>query len=140
MSAKIRSLPGTFPVQENRAFLSESEWVILKLLCRTVDSLAGADAKELSAASGGQLSLSRCRELINIVRISRMPGLGTWIARLLSEAGLSEVDVRTLAAGDIVDRVNTQAGYPICNRATMHAIAALQEEWGGVKKSRTTNE
>lgn len=122
-------MPGTFPLHENRDFLRESEWVILKLLCRPVNSLATADADELSNASGDQLSPKRCRQLINIVRISNLSGLGTWIARLMVEAGVDEQTLLPLSAEDIVGRVNTHAGYPICNKATMHAIADLQVSW-----------
>ena len=129
MSARIQTMPGTFPLHENRDFLRESEWVILKLLCRPVDSLATADADELSSASGEQLSPERCRQLINMVRISNLPGLGTWIARLISEAGLDEEAVLTLSAEDIVHRVNAHTGYPICNPATTHTIADLQASW-----------
>jgi len=129
MHAKSQTISGTFPSHEDRNFLRESEWVILKLLCRPVDSLATADAEELSNASGEQLSPKRCRQLINMVRISNLPGLGTWIARLISEAGLDAEAVLTLSAEDIVRRVNAHAGYPICNPATTHAIAGLQASW-----------
>jgi len=129
MNAQIQAMPGTFPLHENRDFLRESEWVVLKLLCRPVDSLATTDADELSSASGGQLSPERCQQLINIVRISNLPGLGTWIARLMSEADLDVEALLALPAEDIVYHVNTHAGYPICNPATMHAIAELQSSW-----------
>jgi len=129
MNARIQAMPGTFPLHENRDFLRESEWVILKLLRRPVDSLATADADELSSATGRQISPERCRQLINMVRISNLPGLGTWIARLLDEAGLEAETLSTLPAENIVRRVNTHAGYPICNQATVHAIAGLQASW-----------
>jgi len=129
MSARIQTMPGTFPLHEDRNFLRESEWVILKLLCRPVESLATADAEELSNASGEQLSPERCRQIINMVRISNLPGLGTWIARLFSEAELDVEAVLTMSAEDIVRRVNSHAGYPICNPATTHAIAGLQASW-----------
>jgi len=129
MNALVQSMPGTFPLDENRDFLRESEWVILKLLCRSIDSLAMADADELSSASGGQLSPERCLQLINIVRISNLPGLGTWIARLLVEAGMDEHALLTLTAEDVTSRINMHAGYPICNQATAHAIANLQTAW-----------
>jgi len=129
LNAQVQPLPGTFPLREDREFLRESEWVILKLLCRPVDSLAGADANELSQASGGQLAPERCNELINIARISNLPRLGTWIARLMVEAGLDVEDVLTLPAEDLIRRVNEHAGYPICNQATIHAIADLQVSW-----------
>jgi len=129
MNAQVQAMPGTFPLHEDRDFLRESEWVVLKLLCRSVDSLATADADELSGASGGQLSPERCRQLINMVRISNLPGLGTWIARLMVEGGMDEHALLTLPAEDLTERVNTHAGYPICNQATMHAIAELQISW-----------
>jgi len=132
MTAQVQSMPGTFPLHENKDFLRESEWVILKLLCRPVDGLATADADELSKTSGEQLSPERCRQIINIVRISSLPGLGTWIARLLSETGLDEDAVRTLPAEEIVTHVNKHAGYPICNQATEHAIAGLQTSWTNI--------
>jgi hypothetical protein len=129
MTAQLKSLPGTFPLHEDRPFLSESEWVILKLLCWPLDSLAGAEAEELMLASGGQISLERCRELIAIVRISRLSGLGSWMARLLVEAGVSEQDVLNLPAEELIARINAHMGYPICNLATCRAIAGLQAEW-----------
>jgi len=129
MSAQVQTMPGTFPLHEDRNFLRESEWVILKLLCRPVDSLAAADANELSNASGGQLLPKRCRQLINIVRISNLSGLGTWIARLMVEAGMDAQALLPLSAEDIVHRVNTHAGYPICNQTTVHALADLQTSW-----------
>ncbi len=130
--ASVQALPGAFPLHEDREFLSESEWVIFKLLCRPVDSLAGAEPAELSAATGGQVSPARCDELIRIVRIKALPGLGSWIARLMAEAGLSDHDVRTLPAERIAERINRKAGYPICNEATTRALAALQLQWRGM--------
>ncbi len=122
-------MPGTFPLHEDKDFLRESEWVILKLLCRPIDHLATANADELSRASGGQLAAERCEQLIEIVRISKLPGLGTWIARLMVESGLNERALLTLPAEDLIDRMNAHTTYPICNRATMHAIAGLQLSW-----------
>jgi len=129
MNAQIQPMPGTFPLCEDRDFLRESEWVILKLLCRPVDDLADADADELSCASGGQLSSERCRQLINIVRIAKLPGLGTWIARLMVEAGIDEQMLLALPVEDLIERVNTHAAYPICNQATVYAISSLQASW-----------
>jgi len=131
MSAQVQPMPGTFPLDEDRDFLRESEWVILKLLCRPLDSLATADADELSSASGGQLSPERCKQLINIIRISNMSGLGTWIARLMVESGVDEQTLLTMPAEDLTECVNKHAGYPICNQATVHAIANLQTSWKG---------
>ncbi|MDX8391482.1 MAG: hypothetical protein R8K53_02785 [Mariprofundaceae bacterium] len=129
MTAKIKSLPGALPLHEDRDFLRESEWIILKLLCRPLDGLAESNGEELSAASGSQLSIERCNQLIGIVRISQLPGLGSWIARLLVEAGLSEHDVRALAAADVSKRVNQHMGYAICNPATTRALGELQQKW-----------
>jgi len=129
MNARIQAMPGTFPLCEDRDFLRESEWVILKLLCRPVNDLFTANADELSRASGGQLSPERCRQLINIVRVAKLPGLGTWIARLMVEAGIDEQMLLALPAEDLIERVNTHAAYPICNQATVYAIASLQTSW-----------
>ncbi|MFQ5582594.1 MAG: hypothetical protein ACE5F3_08235 [Mariprofundaceae bacterium] len=131
MTAKIQTLPGAFPLHEDRDFLKESEWVILKLLCRPVETLAETDAEELSRASGGQIGVERCDELIRTIRIAALDGLGSWIARLLAEAKFSDVDVRTLPASEITGRLNARAGYPLCNDATMRALADLQLQWKG---------
>ncbi|MDQ6965842.1 MAG: hypothetical protein Q9M23_02830 [Mariprofundaceae bacterium] len=143
MTAQLISLPGTFPLHEDKPFTSESEWVILKLLCRPLDSLADADgadadradtdektgAEELALASGNQFTVERCRELIAIVRISKFQGLGSWMARLLVEAGLSEHDVVHLSAEELCARVNEHMGYTICNTATCRALEGLQDIW-----------
>lgn len=129
MNAQVQAMPGTFPLHEDRDFLRESEWVILKLLCRPLDSLITADADELSSASGGQLLPDRCQQLINIIRISNLPGLGTWIARLMVEAGMNEQALRTLSSETLIEGINKHVGYPICNQATMRAISTLQTSW-----------
>jgi hypothetical protein len=129
VTAQLKSLPGTFPLHEDKPFTTESEWVILKLLCRSLDSLADADADELAQASGNQFTPDRCRELIAIVRISRLPGLGSWMARLMVEAGLNEQDALNLPAEDLCERINTHMGYTICNTATSRALAGLQAGW-----------
>ncbi|MDQ7012163.1 MAG: hypothetical protein Q9M29_10100 [Mariprofundaceae bacterium] len=136
MTAEVRALPGVFPLHEDREFLKESEWVILKLLCRPVETLADADAEELSRACGGQITVARCDELIRTVRIASLDGLGSWIARLLAEAGFSDTDVRTLPASRLMGRINERAGYPLCNDASMRALAELQRQWQG---SETTS-
>ncbi|RME84629.1 MAG: hypothetical protein D6771_04300 [Zetaproteobacteria bacterium] len=123
--------PECFPLDEDRPFLREHEWVILKLLCRPLASLAEADPEELSAASGGQISPERADELIRIVRISMLEGIGTWAARLLAEAGLSDQDLRTMRAEAIAERVNAQLGYPVWNEKTVARLAALQQRWRG---------
>ncbi len=129
MTAKIQPLPGALPLHEDKNFLRESEWVILKLLCRPLDSLAENNAEELSAASGKQLAVERCKQLISIVRLSKRAGLGSWAARLIVEAGFDEQDVDSLAAEEISATVNQHMGYAIFNPATTRALAALQETW-----------
>ncbi len=127
--SKVQTLPGAFPLGEDREFLSESEWVILKLLCRPVNDLADADADELSQATGGQIAPARCDELIRTVRIRRLEGLGSWAARLLAGCGLDDSDLLRQDVRDIVDQVNASLGYPVFNDATMHALAGLQQQW-----------
>ncbi|MDQ6972881.1 MAG: hypothetical protein Q9M30_09540 [Mariprofundaceae bacterium] len=129
MTARLQSIPGTFPLHEDKNFFSESEWVILQLLCRKPASLVSADADELSKASGNQLSPERCRDMISIMRIAERPGLGSWMARLMVEAGLSEDDLDTLAADELAERINKHMGYAICNTATSRALAGLQDTW-----------
>lgn len=129
MTAQLKSLPGTFPLHEDKSFISESEWVILKLLCRPLDSLAEADPDELAVASGGQISPERCRELVGIVRIARLPGLGSWMARLLVEAGFGEADVHDRPVDELCAGINAHMGYTICNAATIRALGELQAQW-----------
>jgi len=129
MTAKVQSLPGALPLHEDKDFLRESEWVILKLLCRSLDSLADNDAEELSAASGNQLAVERCKQLISIVRLSKREGMGSWVARLIVEAGLDEQDIDTQSAEQISARVNQHMGYAIFNPATTRALADLQDKW-----------
>ena len=130
---KVQALPGAFPLHEDRNFLSESEWVIFKLLCRPVESFDDANAGELSAATGNQVSPERCRELINIVRIEQLPGLGSWISRLFSETGFSDDEIKNLPASQITGRLNDKLGYTLCNDATSRALAALQLQWKGAE-------
>jgi len=129
--SKVQALPGVFPLHEDRNFLAESEWVIFKLLCKPVTSLAQEDAEALSMATGNQVSIARCDELIRIVRISQLQGLGSWISRLFAEAGLSDSDLRSKNASEITGNINTKAGYNICNEATTRALHALQLQWKG---------
>ena len=128
---KVQALPGAFPLHEDRNFISESEWVIFKLLCKPVNSFTNEDANELSTATGNQVSVDRCDELIRIVRISELDGLGSWISRWFAAAGFSDSDVRKLDANVIIEGVNKKAGYPICNDATARALHKLQLEWKG---------
>lgn len=120
---------GIFPLHQDKRYISESEWVILKLLCRPLEQLDYTDAAELSTASGGQISEARCDVLIRIVRISRLVGLGTWMARLLAEIGLDMDQVIHDDAAIMMDTVNKRAGYPICNETTTRAFARLQTQW-----------
>jgi len=127
----VQALPGAFPLHEDRNFLSESEWVIFKLLCKPLDAFTDEDPEELSAATGNQVSVQRCDELIRIVRIEQLPGLGSWIARLLAEAGFSDADLRNRDAAELTNAINAKAGYNICNEATTRALGALQMQWKG---------
>jgi hypothetical protein len=131
MVNNVQALPGAFPLHADKDFITESEWVILKLLCRPVMEIDNTDAEELCKASGGQITEKRADELIHIVRISKLPGLGTWIARLMGEAGLDEQQVKTDAPEEIMHRINERMGYPLCNDATVRALADLQLQWKG---------
>jgi hypothetical protein len=127
----VQALPGAFPLHADKDFITESEWVILKLLCRPVMDIDGTHAEEISHASGGQIKVKRAEELIRIVQISKLPGLGTWIARLMGEAGLDVEQVKTLSAEEIMGRINERMGYPLCNDATIRALSDLQLQWKG---------
>jgi len=127
----VQALPGAFPLHENKDFISESEWVIFKLLCRSSDSWPDNTPDELSHITGKQVSPERCDMLIRTVEISHLSGLGTWISRLLAEIGLSADDIRHGDASEIMHAVNAKAGYPICNEATIHALSNLQRQWKG---------
>jgi len=125
----VQALSGTFPLHADKNFLAESEWVIFKLLCRPTSSFPNNTAEELSHATGKQVSIERCDELIRIVQINNLSGLGSWIARLLAEAGFNEMNVRTDPAANIMQAVNDKAGYAICNEATVRSLASLQKQW-----------
>jgi len=56
----VQALPGVFPLHADKTFVSESEWVIFKLLCRPIESLIDDDADSLSLATGHQVSVDRC--------------------------------------------------------------------------------
>ncbi|MDX8405233.1 MAG: hypothetical protein R8K50_03690 [Mariprofundus sp.] len=125
----VKAFPGTFPLHEDKDFLAESEWVIFKLLCRPVAAFADTDPEELSAATGNQVSPERCEELIRIVRIHQLPGIGSWIARILAQAGMNKEDIMTLPSSGICEQVNKRLGYALCNEATSHALSDLQRQW-----------
>ncbi len=125
----VTTIRGLFPLHEDKNYTSESEWIILKLLCRPLNGLDQTNALELSQASGGQISEARCDTLIRIVQISKLSGLGTWMARLLADIGLNTNQVIHNDAAIIMDTINKRAGYPICNDVTTRAFARLQKEW-----------
>ena len=131
----IRSLPGAFPLHQDKTYITESEWVIWKLLCRPLDSLPESTAEELSAATGGQISVERCDELIRIANIASLTGLGTWIARLLAETGYDVNDVCDTPAEVLLDGINKRLGYKLCNDATVRALEKLQLQWRGEEKT-----
>ncbi len=127
----VQALPGSFPLHADKEFITESEWVILKLLCRPLNGLSETDAEELSQASGGQIKVERAATLIRIVQIAALPGIGSWVARLMAEINLDVEQVKTLSAEAIMNQINERAGYPICNDATVRALADLQLQWKG---------
>lgn len=134
----MQALPGAFPLHEDRDFLSEREWICLQLLCYSQKTLADANASELSDATASQISIERAQKIISTAKIARLDGLGSWIARLMVEAGLDEDTVRQLPATDIMQRVNANVGYPLCNPATARALAGLQAIWAGRKATTRT--
>ena len=123
------SRPEAFPLHEDRPFLSEREWTCLRLICHTEDSIADCDPDALAQATGGQIDAERAGQLVAIARMARLPGLGSWMARLLVEAGVREPDLTGQSADELLARVNARAGYPICNAATVAALALLQASW-----------
>jgi len=127
----VQALPGVFPLHADKTFLTESEWVIFKLLCRPVESLKGAQAEALSLATGNQVSVQRCDTLIRTVQIHQLSGLGSWISRLLAEVGCDVQQVREEESQILMHKVNEKAGYKICNDATVQALSQLQLQWKG---------
>jgi len=127
----VQALPGAFPLHADKDFTTESEWVILKLLCRPLKELPGISPEELAQASGGQIKVERATQLIRIAEIAELPGIGTWIARLMGEVDLDSEQVKTLAPEDIMNRINERMGYTLCNDATVRALADMQLQWKG---------
>lgn len=125
----IRTLPNAFPLHQDKDYISEREWVIWKLLCRPLSSLPESSPQNLCAATGGQISVSRCDELIRITNIASLTGIGTWIARLLAESGFSTNDVCDQPAEALLGKINSRLGYPLCNQTTIHAFTQLQLQW-----------
>ncbi len=135
MTNNIRSLPGAFPLHQDKTYISESEWVIWKLLCRPIENLPQNTPQELCEATGGQISEARCDELIRIANIATLTGIGTWIARLLAETGYDVNDVCDKPANVLLDGVNKRLGYNLCNDATIRAFEKLQLQWRGEEKA-----
>ena len=119
----------TFPFGENQRFLRADEEVILRLLCISEQDLADMDPAHLHAASGGRIACARADEIVRTARLARLPGLGSWAARLLAEAGLDEADVRRLPAAEIAARVHARYGYRIWNEKAVAQLTALQVRW-----------
>jgi hypothetical protein len=135
MSHNVMSLPGAFPLHADKDYISESEWVIWKLLCKPLTSLPESTPQELCEATGGQISEARCDELIRIANIATLTGLGTWIARLLAETDYTVDDVCDKPANVLLDGINKRLGYPLCNDATIRAFEKLQLQWRGEEKA-----
>ncbi len=132
----VHSLPGAFPLHQDKDYISESEWVIWKLLCRPLASLPESSPEELSASTGGQISKDRCDELIRIANIATLSGLGTWIARLLAETGYDVNEVCDKPASILLDTINKRLGYKLCNEATIRAFENLQIQWRGEESAK----
>jgi len=135
MNNNVLSLPGAFPLHQDKKYISESEWVIWKLLCRPIESLPQSTPEELHASTGNQISVTRCDELIRIANIATLSGIGTWISRLLAETGYSVDDVCDKPADILLDGINKRLGYKLCNKATVRAFEKLQLQWRGEEKA-----
>ncbi len=135
MTNNIHTLPGAFPLHKDKDYITESEWVIWKLLCRPLESLPQSTPEELSQATGGQINEARCDELIRIANIATLSGLGTWIARLLAETGYDVNDVCDKPAAVLLGGINKRLGYDLCNEATVRAFEKLQLQWRGEEKA-----
>ena len=132
----ILSLPGAFPLHQDKSYISESEWVIWKLLCRPISSLPESSAEELYVLTGGQISTERCDELIRIANIATLSGLGTWMSRLLAEADFDVNDVCDKPASVLLGCINKRLGYQLCNDATIRAFEKLQLQWRGEENAK----
>jgi Domain of unknown function (DUF4332) len=128
--------PGSFPLDEDRPFLSEREWTCLRLICHSEASIADSDPHQLAEATAHQIDPERAARLVEIARMARLPGLGTWMARLLVEAGVSINELTEKSADALLARVNTEVGYPICNAATIAAFSLLQAAWRNTSTAR----
>lgn len=121
--------PTAFPLHEKQHYITEREWVIWKLLCRPLSTLPENTPEELSIATGGQISVERCDELIRITNINNLSGIGTWISRLLAQSGFDVNDVCDKPAEELLGKINSRLGYELCNAATIQSFAALQQQW-----------
>jgi Domain of unknown function (DUF4332) len=128
--------PEAFPLDEDRPFLSEREWTCLRLICHNQDSIADSDPRALAEATAQQIDAERAGQLVEIARMARLPGLGTWMARLLVEAGVSMDELTEKSADALLARVNAEVGYPICNAATIAAFSLLQAAWRNTSTAR----
>jgi len=136
----VQAMPGAFPLHQDKNYISESEWVIWKLLCRPLASLPENTPAELSASTGGQISEHRCDELIRIANIATLTGIGTWIARLLAESDFSVNQVCDKPADVLLESINKRLGYALCNEASIRAFEALQLQWRGEEQKSTQAE
>jgi hypothetical protein len=134
--SKAANRPGAFPLAENRPFLSEREWTCLRLICHTEDSIADSDPQALAEATANQIEPARAMQLVEIARMARLPGLGTWMARLLVEAGVTVPDLTEKSADELLAQVNAQVGYPVCDATTIAAFALLQAAWKNAPSAR----
>jgi len=125
----VQTLPGVFPLHEDREYLSEREWVCLQLTCHSRKSLVDVSPENLSRATAGQISVARANEIIHTAQIARLDGLGSWIARLMVQAGLNADSVRSLPAAEVMGLVNKNAGYKLCNAASIRGLTGLQQVW-----------
>jgi len=125
----LLNLPDIFPLHEDKDFLTGREWVCLRLLCINKHTLDDAIPEELSASTNQQVELSRAKEIVNIAKIARLQGVGTWFARLMVESGLTYKDMLNFPSSKLTTQVNAHFGYAICNAKTMEALQELQEQW-----------
>ncbi len=136
----VQAMPGAFPLHLDKDYVSESEWVIWKLLCRPLSSLPENTPEELYHATGGQISVKRCDELVRIVNIATLTGLGTWISRLLAESAYDVSEVCDKPAAVLLGSINKRLGYPLCNEASIRAFEALQMQWRGEENKQALQE
>lgn len=118
------------PLDEDRPFLSEKEEICLRLLLIDQASLADMPAEKLVELTAGQIGPERAQTVCTIAKMARLPGIGTWFARLAVEAGLDIQAIRTLPAEEIVAIINAHMGYPVCDAHTANKLKKLRDQWG----------